>query len=438
MKTMTMAFAGLLAAAAGAAPFIPEPTFTVTQEKSASCLVTVKYDLENDPAFVTVDFLTNGVSIGESNFTSVQGDVNRMVQAGTGHTITWPAHADWPDRKIKDGSFSVRLKAWATNDPPEYVVFSFGEGVLKTGGYKPATDLTVNYYTSTNAFPDGGLANDDYRRYKLVMKRIHSAGKSYRMGSNRAEMNRSATRERPHRVCFSRDYYMSIYPMTRAQYLRLQVSHPNSWYGWDALSTQAAYYQSFNAFLPENEPGGGHETTGCMSEMRTNLGGAKVDLPTEALWEYVAEAGLEGTFADGVTVNDGQTAHAHFVGWDWSASNGSRAIYKNGFQPVGILEPNGFGIYDMFGSYREMCRDWFVEDPSSVGDEVDPSGPSVAPTEFPSGYDGSAAPRVVRGVSKDANCYDTAGRASGRTYADPSPNPSLQWHLVAPLCLYQW
>ena len=440
MKTLTLAFAGFMAAAAGGAPFIPEPTFTVTQERNEACLVTVRYDLQNEPAFVTVDFLTNGVSIGESNFTSVQGDVNRMVQPGEGLAIVWPAHVDWPDRKIKNGAFSVRLKAWATNDPPEYVVFSFGEGLLKSGGYKPATDLTVNYYTSTNAFPDGGLANDDYRRYKLVMKRIHTAGKSYRMGSNELEINRNAARERLHRVCFSRDYYMSIYPMTRAQFVRLQKSHPASWYscGDGTVSTLAAYYQSFDSFISNSESGGGHEAINCLTEMRTNLGGAKVDLPTEALWEYVAEGGKEGTFDTGVTCMDSPSASGQFVGWDWAWSNGSRAVNKNGYQPVGLLRPNPLGIYDMFGGYREMCRDWFVEDPGAVCGEVDPSGPTVAPTEFPSGYTGTKAPRVTRGVSKDANSYAEQGRASGRGFADPTKNQNLQWHLVAPLCLYKW
>lgn len=440
MKAVTFACAGLMAAAAFGAPFIPEPTFTVTQEKSESCRVTVRYDLQNDPAIVTVDFLTNGVSIGESNFAGVTGDINRLMQPGERYEIVWLAHADWPDRKIKDSAFSVKVTAWATNNPPEYVVFGFGEGVRKSGGFKPATDLAINYYTSTNAFPDGGLSNDDYRRYKLVMKRIHTAGKSYRMGSNPVEVNRDAARERLHRVCFSRDYYMSIYPVTRAQFVRLQSSRPGSWFGWgdDTLSTLPAYYQAHNLFVDKDDSGSGHKAGTCFDKIRTTLGGTMIDLPTEALWEYVAEAGKEGTFADGTVAPDTLVAAAHFRGWDWSWSNGSKAVNKDGLQPVGLLGANDFGIYDMFGGYYEMCRDWYAEDPGTVCNEIDPAGPAVAPTVFPAGYTGTTAPRVIRGVSKDGNCYNTNGRASGRQFTDPSKDGNYQWHFVAPLCLYKW
>ena len=48
-------------------------------QDSKSRLVTVSYTLTGDPAIVTVDFLTNGVSIGEANFSNVSGDVNKLV-----------------------------------------------------------------------------------------------------------------------------------------------------------------------------------------------------------------------------------------------------------------------------------------------------------------------------------------------------------------------
>ena len=45
-------------------------------------IVTVSYTLGANPAIVTVDFLTNSVSIGEENFSNVKGDVNRLVTGG--------------------------------------------------------------------------------------------------------------------------------------------------------------------------------------------------------------------------------------------------------------------------------------------------------------------------------------------------------------------
>jgi hypothetical protein len=52
-------------------------------------LVTVDYKLDGEPAIVTVDFMTNNVSIGEENFRNVFGDVNRVVDTNGVRRICW-------------------------------------------------------------------------------------------------------------------------------------------------------------------------------------------------------------------------------------------------------------------------------------------------------------------------------------------------------------
>ena len=53
--------------------------------------ITIGYDLAGGPAIVTLDILTNGVSIGAANVVRVSGDVNRKVESGSGKSIVWQA-----------------------------------------------------------------------------------------------------------------------------------------------------------------------------------------------------------------------------------------------------------------------------------------------------------------------------------------------------------
>ncbi|HPQ69453.1 MAG TPA: formylglycine-generating enzyme family protein [bacterium] len=86
-------------------------------------------------------------------------------------------------------------------------------------------------------------------------------------------------------------------------------------------------------------------------------------LPTEAEWEYAARAGSTTRFYCGddaaclgdvawYALNAGQTAH-----------------------PVGLKEPNDFGLYDMLGNAFEWVADWYRFDYYETSPEVDPLGP---------------------------------------------------------------
>ena len=83
---------------------------TISQSGSTR-LVNVSYWLGEKPAIVTVDFLTNGVSIGEGNFNNVFGAVNRMVvQTQTVHSIYWKPSASWAGNGGVE--ISAKVTAW--------------------------------------------------------------------------------------------------------------------------------------------------------------------------------------------------------------------------------------------------------------------------------------------------------------------------------------
>jgi formylglycine-generating enzyme required for sulfatase activity len=97
-------------------------------------------------------------------------------------------------------------------------------------------------------------------------------------------------------------------------------------------------------------------------------------LPTEGEWEYAAQAECGYEYCD----RDGGRAELGEVGW-YSGNSGRE------LRPVKGLEPNPWGLYDMYGNAWEWVGDWF----GAYGGEpqVDPWGP-------PGG-----SSRVVRGGS---------------------------------------
>ncbi len=115
-------------------------------------------------------------------------------------------------------------------------------------------------------------------------------------------------------------------------------------------------------------------------------------LPTEAEWEYACRAGTSSEFYTGNSEMDLSRA-------GWYRGNSLEKLH-----PVGLKQPNAFGLYDMTGNVFEWCNDWFgiYAGPDSV---KDPSGPK------------NGSNRVLRGGSWYNNSF--ACRSSYRVFGDP-------------------
>ena len=118
-KPLISFFAGVAAAAAFAtAPQIDASSVSISQ--GADRLVVVEYELSGADAIVTVDFLTNGVSIGAANFANVAGDVNRIVDPGV-RRILWRADRGWAGHSA-DAAFTAAVRVWPLASPPDVLV----------------------------------------------------------------------------------------------------------------------------------------------------------------------------------------------------------------------------------------------------------------------------------------------------------------------------
>ena len=168
MKTSVFLLSSAAAFVLTAAPVVREQSVTIARVGQSSTWC-ISYVLDNDPGVVTLDVLTNGVTIGAANFANVKGDVGHLVQPGP-RTIMWKAHKSWPGHKVSD--LSVRVTAWAANCPPPYLVLSLDSATPPV------------YYADTNSIPNWGEnENRLFKTEKLVLKRIPAAGRCWRMGA---------------------------------------------------------------------------------------------------------------------------------------------------------------------------------------------------------------------------------------------------------------
>ncbi|NLX96489.1 MAG: SUMF1/EgtB/PvdO family nonheme iron enzyme, partial [Rhodopirellula sp.] len=112
--------------------------------------------------------------------------------------------------------------------------------------------------------------------------------------------------------------------------------------------------------------------------------GRRYRLPTEAEWEYACRAGTATPWS----VGDNAAALQHAAnlcdaslassapGMDWASQAHS---WNDGWPmtaPVGSLEPNAFGLYDLHGNLSEWCADWFDESYYSNSPVQNPKGPA--------------------------------------------------------------
>jgi formylglycine-generating enzyme required for sulfatase activity len=352
MKNIVMTIVSAGIAAASAAPSVDgvELSFSPSTGKAE-----VTYTLSGGPAIVTFDVLTNGVSVGASEYAGAWGDVWKQVADGQG-SFFWRPQGTLGGRELtaQDGTLTVEVKAWPLDDPPKWLVASL------------STSSNVFYYTDAALVP-GGIRADRYRCDWLVMRRIPAAGVTWRMGlphTSTAARNRDFT----HAVTLSRDYYMAIYAMTCEQTVQVSATDVSS------LTDDTAPYKPSVSFKwtdcrGKNWPSDGHDVTeGSLFGLLRARTGLELDYPTDAQWEYACRAGTGSTWNNGA-----ETAAAGLDLLGWYKTNTASAPYGSGPQKVGTLEPNAWDLYDMHGNSWEFTLDWNINDLTNEP-ELDPKG----------------------------------------------------------------
>jgi len=331
--------------------------------------------LAGEPAIVTVDIQTNGVSIGAGNCGFMTGDVNRLVQPGEG-AVTWMSNKAWPGHVIDEPCVTAVVTAWATNSPPDYFVQNLADWSDKA------------WYVSAEAVP-GGVTNDIYKTQRLLLRRIPAAEVTWSMGSPLSEPGRTEA-ETQRQVVLSRDYYMAVYELTKRQWQLVKGKRHDCKFKneacWATRPVDNVTYTEVRG------TGSNWPTTADVGNdaflwnLRTQSGLAGFDLPTEAQWEFACRAGSEYGLYTGedITATDSACPRLDVLGR--YGDNGGylsgetkpdpdTCTTANGTDKVGSYAPNAFGLYDMLGNVQELCRDRYAKAWSETGNPVrDPKG----------------------------------------------------------------
>ena len=412
-------------------PEIAANSVSVSQ-KEDSPLVEIAYTLTGEPAVVTINIETNTladasgdwVSIGGKGTGVLGGEANKVV-----YTLDRPVKAYWNPvpvfgrKNFEPGAIRVTATAWPTNTPPDYMVQDL--------------DLVINmrrYYASTNDLP-GGFDNVEYKTSKLLMRKIPAKNVVWWMGSPMriGDEGWDTVNHVPHKVKLTEDYYAGVFELTIGQlkaadafdkfpktnftdYAQSEVAdllpaerighyieylrglngystfygRMDKFYGEDfaAEEEKRKYYQYFQR---------GHEVAhgSVIDILRKRTGIVNLDLPSEAQWEFAARAGSNTRLPCNMEYSQN---NAYLFASIWGNQYMHNGLGVTGPMPVGSLNPNDWGLYDVLGNVSEICLDFrgVGDDLPRFKESLEPGWDTGAVTVDPYGVN-DAGRNMVRG-----------------------------------------
>jgi formylglycine-generating enzyme required for sulfatase activity len=156
----------------------------------------------------------------------------------------------------------------------------------------------------------------------------------YRMGCSEGDHECEGERETPHQVVLTKGFWMGQTEVTQEAYEKVTRRNPSKQKG-PKLPVESVDWESASGYCQQ-------------------IG---MRLPTEAEWEWAARGGTKGA------------RYGELDRIAWHSLNSDATL-----KPVGLLEPNAYGLYDMLGNVYEFVSDWY-EDRLPSESVVDPQGP---------------------------------------------------------------
>jgi formylglycine-generating enzyme required for sulfatase activity len=313
---------------------------------------------------INVDFELSGVSAaapaditlrcydGETEIPSekvsaaVSGRRFAVAEGGT-HTLHLDPAALFGEERKTVPDFKVVVSAnetAAVDIEPIYMIVDLATGEKKKlcradfynypekyGTYE--TDFSV--FGASTTLPSvfiwtGVTNNEEYVTTKLVLRRIPAAGAEWPFASASSKITAKLTQ----------DFWIGVFELTQAQYYALKGSYDGYFTNEETYPKHKTYPMCGVAWRNLLD---GTEALGILA----SRAGLTVNFPTELHWEYAAKGGAANATLGYSNVDR--------VAWYKKTTNESGHP-----EPVGRKYPNAFGLYDVLGNVREMCRDWYA------------------------------------------------------------------------------
>jgi formylglycine-generating enzyme required for sulfatase activity len=349
------------------------PAATATYKKGTA----VSYNFTSNSGFGNLQVRLDGALAPPSGSVTMNGDHTLDVSAreefiltvnlGAGTAGTPAATTVYSKNEIVPYSYSALSSASSLQVRFDNVV------VAASGTVTMSTDhtLTVGITDSTATYSNGVLTVNGIR-YEMTLV---PAGE-FQMGSDSPE---AAPDEQPvHTVLISKPFWLGKTEVTQALWQAVMGSNPSKFKIGDNYPVEETRWEWCWDFI---------------ASLNQMLGSDLFRFPTEAEWEYACRAGTTGE----------RYGELDAIAWYLDNSGGCT-------HPVGLKQPNAFGLYDMLGNVWEWCRDIY-NFPYPSGYLIDP-----VVLEFP-GRGG----RVYRGCS-----WETLGSGVRSPQRDRDhPNESL-------------
>jgi len=275
--------------------------------------------------------------------------------------------------------FTVRMEPLNVSEPNinriEYRIFDLETGTVtdfRRSDFYNAPSLygpvTTNYASVGPEFASslddgetfiwtGVKTNTVFKNTKLVMKRIHAAGKTFYMGPHpsdtKAVTSGTGLVETRFQVRFDKDFYIGVFELTKGQHELVA--------GYDPSYFTNSLNHAVRAFEASGAAAGSDRLARTMSgengfcKMASAMFGKTIRFPYEAEWEFAAKAGYDGPgYPNGKDVNTSNFAELE----GYSVGTGSTDRNSDSFPfVVGQGRPNPNGLYNMFGGQLECTAD---------------------------------------------------------------------------------